>query len=75
MFKIKEDIRKQYETGGSGLYKEAISIVDKMFITEIETEIEGDTYFPKFDERNFIKEINEHFDGEIPYTYVTYTLK
>lgn len=64
-----------YIAGGSGLYKEAISIVDKMFITEIETEIEGDTYFPKFDERNFTKEINEHFDGEIPYTYVTYTLK
>lgn len=33
----------------------------------------GDTFFPEFDESLFIKEVNQHFEGDIPYTYVTYT--
>lgn len=62
-----------YISGGAGLYNEAIKIVDKMYITLVDIEIEGDTYFPKFDESLFSKEIDDVFDGDIPYTYVTYT--
>jgi len=54
---------------------EALPFVEKMYITEIDLEVEGDTYFPKFNEDEFVKEIDEEFDGEIPYTYVTYTRK
>ncbi len=39
-----------YISGGAGLYKEAIHMVDKMYITLIDIEIEGDTFFPEFDE-------------------------
>ncbi len=46
-----------------------------MYITEIEAEIEGDTFFPEFDERLFTKEVEERVEGEIPFTYVTYTRK
>ncbi|MDE6698177.1 MAG: dihydrofolate reductase [Lachnospiraceae bacterium] len=67
--------RNVYISGGESLYKEALSIAEKMYITEIELEVEGDTYFPEFDEALFDKEINQHFDGDIPYTYVTYTRK
>lgn len=65
--------RDIFISGGAGLYKEALPIVEKMYITEIEKEIEGDTFFPEFNESDFIKEIDERFEGEIPYTYVTYT--
>lgn len=64
-----------YISGGAKLYEEAIAIVDKMYITEIDAEIKGDTYFPIFDQTKFDKEINQQFQGEIPYTYVTYTRK
>ena len=57
------------------MYKEALPLVEKMYITEIDCEIEGDTYFPEFDENQFDKQIDERFEGEIPYTYVTYTRK
>jgi len=50
-------------------------LVEKMFITEIDCEIEGDTYFPEFDKELFDKVIDERVEGEIPYTYVTYTRK
>lgn len=65
--------RDIYISGGSALYKEAISIVDKMYITEIDKVIDGDTYFPEFNELDFIKEIDEKFMGTIPFTYITYT--
>lgn len=64
-----------YISGGAGLYKEAIDMVEAMYITEVDAEIEGDTYFPEFDAEDFVKTIDEHVDGEIPYTYVTYTRK
>ncbi len=72
MLAEKRDI---YISGGERLYREALPIVDKMYITEIDRIIEGDAYFPEFCEDNFDKEINEQFKGEIPYTYVTYTRK
>jgi dihydrofolate reductase len=67
--------RDIYISGGSRLYQEAIPIVDKMYITEIDAEIEGDTYFPEFQEEAFDREVEKRVDGEIPYTYITYTRK
>lgn len=64
-----------YISGGAGLYREAIDLVEKMYITEVDADIEGDTYFPEFDKDLFTKEIDERVEGEIPYTYVTYTRK
>jgi dihydrofolate reductase len=65
--------RDVYISGGSRLYQESVSLVDKMFITEIDAKVEGDTYFPEFDEADFIKEVVQKVDGAIPYTYLTYT--
>lgn len=64
-----------YISGGERLYQEAITLVNKMYITEIDALIEGDTYFPEFQQENFEKEIVKVVDGEIPYTYITYTKK
>ena len=64
-----------YISGGARLYKEAIlsGIVEKMYITEIDAEIEGDVFFPQFDESQFTKETEAHHDEELSYDYVTYT--
>lgn len=67
--------RDVFISGGAGLYEEALPIVDRMYITEIDKVIDGDTFFPQIDDADFVKEINEKFEGEIPYTYVTYTRK
>ncbi len=67
--------RDVYISGGAKLYEEALPVVEKMYITEIDCEIEGDTYFPSFDKEQFVKEIDEEFQGDIPYKYVTYTRK
>lgn len=67
--------REVYISGGARLYEEALPIVEKMYITEIDCEIDGDTYFPTFNKDEFTKELNEEFQGEIPYRYVTYIRK
>lgn len=67
--------RDIYISGGARLYEEALPLVEKMYITEIDAEIEGDRYFPVFDETEWEKEIVLTVEGEIPYTYVTYTRK
>lgn len=65
-----------YVSGGYGLFKEAMPIVDKMFITEVDLEVEGgDTFFPEFNEADFDKEIGETGGEEIKFTRVTYTRK
>lgn len=73
--RIADKSKNIYISGGAGLYKEAIDIVDVMYITEIDAVIEGDTYFPEFDAEQFDREVECHVDGEIPYDYVTYTRK
>jgi len=64
-----------YLSGGAGIYAEGLPLADKLFITEVELEIEGDTFFPEFDEALYDKTIDERVEGEIPFTYVTYTRK
>lgn len=62
-----------YISGGARLYEEALPLVEKMYITEIDCEVKGDTYFPSFDHEQFTKEVVGRYEGEITYTYVTYT--
>ncbi|MBS1682668.1 MAG: dihydrofolate reductase [Bacteroidetes bacterium] len=43
--------------GGAEIYSLALPITDKLFLTEIKAEIEGDTFFPAF-EKNAWQEIS-----------------
>lgn len=65
-----------YISGGYGLYKEAIPFVDKMYITEVDIEVEdGDVFFPEFDPNDFDVEIGETGGEEIKFTRTLYTRK
>lgn len=67
--------RDVYIAGGARLYEEALPFAEKLYITEVDCWVEGDTFFPVFDEKQFIKETGVRHEGSIPYTYVTYTRK
>ena len=42
--------RRIYGIGGASIYREMISIADRMLITEVDLEVDGaDTFFPDFD--------------------------
>lgn len=35
--------------GGSALYRDALPLADRLYLTEVDTAAEGDTWFPEFD--------------------------
>ncbi len=67
---------KVYISGGYGLYKEALPLVDVMYITEVDTVVEdGDVFFPEFNADDFDVEVGETGGEEIKFTRMTYTRK
>lgn len=64
-----------YVSGGSRVYQEALPLAVKLFITEIDCQIEGDTFFPPFDETLYTREIVRRCADSIPYAFLTYTKK
>ena len=57
--------------GGSQVYQEFIPIANKMYITLIDKDFEGDAYFPEFDEAEW-KEAKkeEHSNNDFKYVFV-----
>lgn len=47
------DGRDVYICGGAGLYEEALPLADCLYLTELEDEVEGDTFFPPIDKNLF----------------------
>lgn len=41
--------------GGGEIYRQAIDLADALYVTHVDAEIEGDTYFPQFDGSDFEK--------------------
>lgn len=65
---------KVYIAGGYGLFKEALPLVDTMYITEIDMVIEnGDVFFPEFDSNEFDIAIGVTGGEDIKYTRTIYT--
>lgn len=52
--------------GGEEIYKQALPLVEKMYITEIDKEYSGDTFFPEFDEKNW-KVTEEKIAGKLTF--------
>ena len=38
--------------GGGYIYNEFITVSDRLYITEVDIEVEGDAFFPKIDAQN-----------------------
>lgn len=65
-----------YVCGGYGLFMEAIPIVEKMYITEIDIEIkDGDVVFPEFNKDDFDIVVSKTEGEDIKFTRTIYTRK
>ncbi len=74
-----KDDNEIFIVGGAELYALALPMVNKLYITEIQQEFDGDTYFPEFDETKWLEIAREerHQDAPQPlsYHFVTYLRK
>lgn len=57
--------------GGGEIYKQAMDLADKIYLTEIKQTFEGDTYFPEIDDRKWQEIKREEFkaDDKNPHDY------
>lgn len=63
-----------YVIGGAELYAAALPLADELLLTEIDADVEGDTFFPPFDRGDFEEVAREPHVSEdgVPFSFVTY---
>ena len=71
-----EDDNENFVIGGAMIYNLLMPYVKKMYVTEIDKDFEGDTFFPRINE-NIWKEISrergkEELNNNLKYEYVVY---
>ncbi len=67
---------KVFIIGGAQIYDEALAYVDKLIITEVDIEVDGDAYFPNIDDMMWQETSREeHHNGDLAYAFVTYESK
>lgn len=55
--------------GGGEIYKQAIEIADKIYITRVHATLDGDTFFPVIDESKWQLTSNQDFGADEKHTY------
>ena len=48
--------------GGAKIYEQTIDFVDKMYLSYVREEVEGDVFFPRFNQEDWEVEKKESFD-------------
>ncbi len=68
-----------FVVGGAELYRQAMPLVDTLYVTEIQQDVEGDAHFPEFDRSEWKEVSREARSQEAPqplaYHFVTYRRK
>jgi len=63
--------------GGAEVYRLALAVATRLYVTRVEAEIEGDTYFPEVDWSLWRAVSSEHYEADerhrYPFTITVYT--
>ncbi len=57
--------------GGGQIFKEALPMVDRLYLTVIHKNIEADTFFPDYSEFSTVIEKEEHHQDDYDYAFLT----
>lgn len=55
---------KTFIIGGGQIYEQSLDLVDEMILTEVDTEAQGDAWFPKFDSAKWELTSKVSFDAD-----------
>jgi dihydrofolate reductase len=66
---------KVFIIGGQKIYEQCLSFADKLYLTVLHREVEGDTFFPPIPENDFYVESSRFFKGTEPFTFYCYCRK
>lgn len=79
-----EDFIKKYEDaneevfiiGGASIYNAFLPYADNLYLTEIDSSVDADVFFPEFDKSNYSREvIKKGNEDDLDYSIVKYTKK
>ncbi|MEK7586044.1 MAG: dihydrofolate reductase [Patescibacteria group bacterium] len=72
-FEENQDQVEVFIIGGGEIYRQGIGKANKLYITEIHKDFEGDTLFPAIDKNVWQETAREDYlDNPIPYSFVEY---
>lgn len=57
--------------GGASIFEQAMPLVDRMYLTIIDQDYRGDTWFPEYTGSDWTETENQKFPGDPPYSFVT----
>ena len=76
MEKYKDYQDEIFVIGGASIYKQFLDYCDKLYLTEVDKEMDADVYFPEFDKNNYNKEIvKSGEDKTLKYNFTIYRRK
>ena len=58
--------------GGSEIYRQTLPYVQRIYLTVIEKDFEGDAHFPEFSEKEFPLFEQKNIDGPLPFSFRIY---
>lgn len=61
--------KEAFVIGGAQIYKEALPYAHRLYLTEIQTELEGDTYFPDIDLSDWKEVSRQHHPADNRHKY------
>jgi dihydrofolate reductase len=66
-----EGEKEAFISGGSGIYRATLDITDRIYLTLIDAEVEGDTFYPELDmtQWKIVSEIKHRADARNKYDY------
>jgi len=64
IFEHCRDVEEVMITGGSEIYKHTLDKATRLYLTEVHTEVKGDTFFPDFDRSEWSEVSREAFKAD-----------
>jgi dihydrofolate reductase len=72
ILKYENSPEEVFVIGGGKVYKQLLPYCKRLYLTKVDSLVEGDTYFPKFDESKYrIIEDEKNVEGSLNYSFVT----
>ncbi len=69
-FQAAGDVDEVMIMGGAGIYAEALSHANRLYLTEVHADVNGDVYFPEFDKAEWLEiERQDHSAEENDFDY------
>ncbi|MBI1936099.1 dihydrofolate reductase [Candidatus Woesearchaeota archaeon] len=68
----KSDSEEIMVIGGAQIYVQLLPTANKMYLTFIDAEFEGDAYFPEFDKKEWKETFREEHEEEYKYVFVNF---